>query len=456
MPESDITIDINIRRIGYSQITAQPNNTAYGSVTMSPESTGGDGYYREGAYLRINAAAKSGYRFVKWEEAQGSSYLSEEQKLSSSLNLRVGIDSAALTAVFEEDTNPVAQALNLVVDPAGKANVLVNGAKGVTGAFEGESVTVSLGDVDDYYAFDHWEITRDSSGESLITSAASYNESVTFVVPNGSVSVKAVLNQRAIEVTWMYYVKKGENSYVSSSDTTPYMADISIWKNGVYQDPNSKITVVKGDTIGFEVKLKDPNKYILEKIWLVSSGTMVQNYDDYNGEYTVTSWKYKGKNIYQLTINAYFDTTIENGKFTMPACDVTISCQWESTASQPTGGGITGFVIDGIPGTIDVGGNIVVIMPYKTDVTALRPVITGVNIAEMTPASSEAVDFTKPVIYTVTLTDGTVKIYTATVYVQSGTAADQMWGKLTDFHNQVPWWKYAEHQQSYGKYPRYW
>ena len=815
MPESDITIVINVRRIGYSQITAQPNNTTYGFVTMSPESTGGDGYYREGAYLRINAAAKSGYRFVKWEEAQGSSYLSEEQKLSSSLNLRVGIDSAALTAVFEEDTNPVAQALNLVVDPAGKANVLVNGAKGVTGAFEGESVTVSLGDVDDYYEFDHWEITRDSSGESLITSAASYSESLTFVMPNGSVSVKAVLNQRAIEVTYMYYIKRGENSYVSSSVTTPYMADISIWKNGVYQDLNSKTTVVKGDTISFEVKLKDANKYILEKIWLVSSGTMVQNYDDYKGEYTVTSWKFRGKRIYQLAINVYFDTndgdiqrynlnvvqpasggtiecgsvypladsvvnltakpeenyklkrwivtdeynnavdvavddsdansakftmpaadvtvtaefeqtdvhgaeilavdilsgkggaviasgtlagdawtvdlsgvidkatadgipqgtsglymritanegttveqvnaftgdwskgdiacymplnqgvifiahngeqsrnytitlaysepgapelsngsaerisdkeanikftsseggscyyvvvesgaaepaidtegrgmsisagentlmltnlakgardiyivvknasgvaskpmkieipafssgeddgeytisvaehvggtltpsrtranegdevtisisavdgmqmkvgsltyteaiengktvTIENGKFTMPACDVTISCQWESTASQPTGGGITGFVIDGIPGTIDVGGNIVVTMPYKTDVTALRPVITGVNIAEMTPASSEAVDFTKPVIYTVTLTDGTVKIYTATVYVQSGTAADQMWGKLTDFHNQVPWWKYAEHQQSYGKYPRYW
>ena len=815
MPESDITIDINVRRIGYSQITAQPNNTTYGSVTMSPESTGGDGYYREGIYLRINAAAKSGYRFVKWEEAQGSSYLSEEQKLSSSLNLRVGVDSAALTAVFEEGTNPVAQALNLVVDPAGKANVLVNGAKGVTGAFEGESVTVSLGDVDDYYAFDHWEITRDSSGESLITSAESYGKSVTFVMPNGSVTVKAVLNAKSVNVAWRFMIKKGENTYVGSSATTPYMADISIWKNGVYQDPNSKITVVKGDTISFEVKLKDPNKYILEKIWLDLSGTTAKNYYDYKGEYTLTSWKHNGKAIYQFLINVGFDmndgdiqrynlnvvqpasggtiecssvypladsvvkltakpeenyrlkrwivtdeynnavdvtvddsdansakftmpaadvtitaefeqtdasgaemlavdilsgkggaviasgalagdawtvdlsgvidkatadgipqgtsglymritanegttveqvnaftgdwsngdiacymplnqgvifiahngeqsrnytitlaysepgapelsngsaerisdkeanikftlseggscyyvvvesgaaeptidtegrgmsisagentlmltnlakgardiyivvknasgvaskpmkieipafssgeddgeytisvaehvggtltpsrtranegdevtisisaadgmqmkvgsltyteaiengktVTIENGKFTMPACDVTISCQWESTASQPTGGGITGFVIDGIPGTIDVGGNIVVTMPYKTDVTALRPVITGVNIAEMTPASSEAVDFTKPVIYTVTLTDGTVKTYTATVYVQSGTAADQMWGKLTDFHNQVPWWKYAEHQQSYGKYPRYW
>ena len=815
MPESDITIDINVRRIGYSQITAQPNNTAYGSVTMSPESTGGDGYYREGIYLRINAAAKSGYRFVKWEEAQGSSYLSEEQKLSSSLNLRVGVDSAALTAVFEEDTNPIAQALNLVVEPAGKANVLMNGAKGVTGAFEGESVTVSLGDLDDYYEFDHWEITRDSSGESLITSAASYSESLTFVVPNSPVTVKAVLNAKSVNVAWRFMIKKGNNTYVGSSATTPYMADISIWKNGVYQDPNSKITVVKGDTISFEVKLKDPNKYILEKIWLDLSGTTAKNYYDYKGEYTLTSWKHNGKAIYQFLINVGFDmndgdiqrynlnvvqpasggtiecssvypladsvvkltakpeenyrlkrwivtdeynnavdvtvddsdansakftmpaadvtvtaefeqtdasgaeilavdilsgkggaviasgtlagdawtvdlsgvidkatangipqgtsglymritanegttveqvnaftgdwsngdiacymplnqgvifiahngeqsrnytitlaysepgapelsngsaerisdkeanikftlseggscyyvvvesgaaepaidtegrgmsisagentlmltnlakgardiyivvknasgvaskpmkieipafssgeddgeytisvaehvggtltpsrtranegdevtvsisavdgmqmkagsltyteaiengktVTIENGKFTMPACDVTISCQWESTASQPTGGGITGFVIDGIPGTIDVGGNIVVTMPYKTDVTALRPVITGVNIAEMTPASGEAVDFTKPVIYTVTLTDGTVKLYTVTVQLQNAGAADELWDKLTDPSQTLPWWKYAEQQRNSGYYPRYW
>ena len=815
MPESDITIDINIRRIGYSQITAQPNNTTYGSVTMSPESTGGDGYYREGAYLRINAAAKSGYRFVKWEEAQGSSYLSEEQKLSSSLNLRVGVDSAALTAVFEEDTNPIAQALNLVVDPAGKANVLVNGAKGVTGAFEGESVTVSLGDLDDYYEFDHWEITRDSSGESLITSAASYSESLTFVMPNGSVTVKAVLNAKSVNVAWRFMIKKGENTYVGSSAITPYMADISIWKNGVLQDQNSKITVVKGDTISFEVKLKDPNKYILEKIWLDLSGTTAKNYYDYKGEYTVTSWKFRGKKIYQFLINVGFDmndgdiqrynlnvvqpasggtiecssvypladsvvnliakpeenyrlkrwivtdeynnavevtvddsdansakftmpaadvtvtaefeqtdasgaeilavdilsgkggaviasgtlagdawtvdlsgvidkatadgipqgtsglymritanegttveqvnaftgdwsngdiacymplnqgvifiahngeqsrnytitlaysepgapelsngsaerisdkeanikftsseggscyyvvvesgaaepaidtegrgmsisagentlmltnlakgardiyivvknasgvaskpmkieipafssgeddgeytisvaehvggtltpsrtranegdevtisisaadgmqmkvgsltyteaiengktVTIENGKFTMPACDVTISCQWESTASQPTGGGITGFVIDGIPGTIDAGGNIVVTMPYKTDVTALRPVITGVNIAEMTPASGEAVDFTKPVIYTVTLTDGTVKLYTVTVQLHNAGAANELWDKLTDPSQTLPWWKYAEQQRNSGYYPRYW
>ena len=105
---------------------------------------------------------------------------------------------------------------------------------------------------------------------------------------------------------------------------------------------------------------------------------------------------------------------------------------------------------------IDVGGNIIVTMPYKADVTALRPVITGVNIAEMTPASSEAVDFTKPVIYTVTLTDGTVKLYTVTVQLQNAGAADELWDKLTDPSQTLPWWKYAEQQRNSGYYPRYW
>ena len=121
-------------------------------------------------------------------------------------------------------------------------------------------------------------------------------------MPNSPVTVKAVLNAKSVNVAWRFMIKKGNNTYVGSSATTPYMADISIWKNGVYQDPNSKITVVKGDTISFEVKLKDPNKYILEKIWLDLSGTTAKNYYDYKGEYTVTSWKFRGKKIYQFLI----------------------------------------------------------------------------------------------------------------------------------------------------------
>lgn len=162
-----------------------------------------------------------------------------------------------------------------------------------------------------------------------------------------------------------------------------------------------------------------------------------------------------GSLTYTLAVAGGETKVIDNFTFTMPAGDVSLTCKWETKST--TVSGITSFNINGVLGSINhTNGTISVVMPYGTDVSKLVPVISGNNIASITPGSGVMQDFSKPVTYTVTLTDGTVKTYTATVYVQSGTAADQMWGKLTDFYNQVPWWKYAEHQQSYGKYPRYW
>lgn len=162
-----------------------------------------------------------------------------------------------------------------------------------------------------------------------------------------------------------------------------------------------------------------------------------------------------GSLTYTLAVAGGETKKIDNFTFTMPAGDVSLTCKWETKST--TVDGITGFSINGVSGSINqTNGTISVVMPYGTDVSKLVPVISGNNITDMTPGSGVMQNFSKPVTYTVTLTDGTVKTYTATVYVQSGTAADQMWGKLTDFYNQVPWWKYAEHQQSYGKYPRYW
>ena len=162
-----------------------------------------------------------------------------------------------------------------------------------------------------------------------------------------------------------------------------------------------------------------------------------------------------GSLTYTLAVAGGETKKIDNFTFTMPAGDVSLTCKWETKST--TVDGITGFSINGVSGSINqTNGTISVVMPYGTDVSKLVPVISGNNITDMTPGSGVMQDFSKPVTYTVTLADGTAKTYTVTVYVQSGTAADQMWGKLTDFYNQVPWWKYAEHQQSYGKYPRYW
>ena len=148
-------------------------------------------------------------------------------------------------------------------------------------------------------------------------------------------------------------------------------------------------------------------------------------------------------------------TVITNGTFTMPSCDVTISCKWETVQTVVTG--ITAFSIDGVQGVVDNAANTIsVVMPYGTDVTKLIPIISGNNIASISPASGEMVNFTNSVRYTVTLTDGTTKDYMVTVYVQEGSKADQMWDKLTDFYDQTPWWEYAEHQTSTGHYPKYW
>lgn len=162
-----------------------------------------------------------------------------------------------------------------------------------------------------------------------------------------------------------------------------------------------------------------------------------------------------GSLTYTLAVAGGETKKIDNFTFTMPAGDVSLTCKWETKST--TVDGITGFSINGVSGSINqTNGTISVVMPYGTDVSKLVPVISGNNITDMTPGSGVMQNFSKPVTYTITLADGTTKTYTVTVYVQSGTVADQMWGKLTDFYNQVPWWKYAEHQQSYGRYPRYW
>ena len=95
-------------------------------------------------------------------------------------------------------------------------------------------------------------------------------------------------------------------------------------------------------------------------------------------------------------------------------------------------------------------------MPRGTDVTKLTPVIATNGVKSLTPGNGETVNFTNAVTYTAAMEDGSSKTYTVTVYVDKGTLADQFWDRLTDFATQVPWWQYAEKQQSTSKYPKYW
>ena len=152
---------------------------------------------------------------------------------------------------------------------------------------------------------------------------------------------------------------------------------------------------------------------------------------------------------------APMDKVITNNRFTMPAGDINITCEWETATT--TVNGITAFSINGVAGAVNNSTNTITItMPRGTDVTKLAPVIATNGVKSLTPSSGETVNFTNSVTYTATMEDGSTKTYTVTVYVDKGTLADQFWDKLTDFATQVPWWQYAEKQQSTSKYPKYW
>lgn len=162
-----------------------------------------------------------------------------------------------------------------------------------------------------------------------------------------------------------------------------------------------------------------------------------------------------GSLTYTLAIAGGETKTITNGRFTMPAGDVSITCKWETATTAAKG--ITSFSINGVAGAVNNSTNTITItMPRGTDVTKLTPVIATNGVKSLTPGNGETVDFTNAVTYTAAMEDGSSKTYTVTVYVDKGTMADQFWDKLTDFATQVPWWQYAEKQQSTSKYPKYW
>ena len=163
----------------------------------------------------------------------------------------------------------------------------------------------------------------------------------------------------------------------------------------------------------------------------------------------------EGSLTYSLAVAGGETVKITGNRFTMPAGNVTITCKWETATT--TAKGITSFSIGGVVGAVNNTTNTITItLPRGTDVTKLTPVIATNGVKSLTPGSGETVDFTNAVTYTAAMEDGSSKTYTVTVYVDKGTLADQFWDKLTDFATQVPWWEYAEKQQSTSKYPKYW
>jgi hypothetical protein len=83
---------------------------------------------------------------------------------------------------------------------------------------------------------------------------------------------------------------------------------------------------------------------------------------------------------------------------------------------------ITDFTIGETRADI-TGTQIMITLPFGTDLTALAPTISH-NGVSVSPGSGEAQDFSNPVLYTVTASDGTTQEYTAQVNVTPNSAKE--------------------------------
>lgn len=147
--------------------------------------------------------------------------------------------------------------------------------------------------------------------------------------------------------------------------------------------------------------------------------------------------------------------TISGNTFTMPGIEVSVSCQFEAvTAATESPVSITSFMINGVSAAINNESRIItIVLPYGTDLSAVAPVITGVNIERIRPDSAQLVDLRSPRTYTVYSTDGTRVSYTVAAYTEDPTPAMQLWENLQDHIDSTDnWWELAEYQKITGYY----
>lgn len=88
------------------------------------------------------------------------------------------------------------------------------------------------------------------------------------------------------------------------------------------------------------------------------------------------------------------------------------------------------FVDPQVTAVIGLDGRVEVEVPFGTDITNLVPLIAVSDKATISPASGQPVDFTNPVVYTITAEDGSKASYVVTVSVAQMSVNDFLgvWG----------------------------
>lgn len=287
----DIVVTGNIHELYNVEIKASTNDPQMGRVELTPTSS--TNLYKERTTLLMSAIPEDGCVFKGWTET-GGSYLTEAQKSQMTVQFVVGTKNTQFTATFEEASEITPLPITVNVDYSDKAVVTVNGSRDITSAKPGTQITVAISDVDEYYLFDHWEITQNGveNADPLFPDAEKKNTSVTFWMPSNAegITIHAVMKERLISVGSQ--INLGDHA---RSD----LASFSYTVNGKSM-PSGKDILKKGDICEFTITLADPEHYVLKEIiaYRVDDGfRRILVTTNTSGSFAVDDWYYS----YSLT-----------------------------------------------------------------------------------------------------------------------------------------------------------
>ena len=325
----DTTITANIHEMVYTAVTV-PTDETKGTVTITPTADAEAlGMWWEGSKLTVQAVPAEGYRFVRWQESAGG-YINDENATQNPLNFTLGTASAKFSPMFEL-AEAVDRSITKVVDPKGKATITINGSSDTIQVREGSVVSLGI-DVDEYYLFDHWNVTQNGveSPYNLVAPENQKSENATFVMPFGEsgVTVKAVLKDRYSELETLVFLMTGNNGATAGTDG---LAAVSLSKNDTpLTDVNCQVQ--KGDELEIAVTMLNED-YVLREITVVNMDSFetLQTITDAQGTITIPSW-----NSWRIAVRIEKkteDTERHSISLTQPTTGGTISSS--NMTSQP-------------------------------------------------------------------------------------------------------------------------
>ena len=319
---------------------------------------------------------------------------------------------------------------------------------GINGAIEGTDISLTLPYGTSLASLTPSIVTTGSSVSPANGVAQNFADPVTYTVTAANGSTKdytvtaTVSANNAKDITTFSIL--GINGAIVGQNITitlPYGTNVSsltptIVDTGTSINPSSGVAQNFTKPITYTVTAADDTtkEYTVTAVVSANSAKEITNFSIYGVNGAII-----GQNItinlpYGTSLTSLTPTIVQTGAsvspasgvahnftnpvtYTVTAADGTTNSYFvTATVSANSSKEITGFSILGANGLI-VGQNISVAVPYGTpSLTSLTPTIVHTG-ASVSPASGVAQNFTNPMTYTVTASDGTTNSYLVTVSV---------------------------------------